>query len=65
MKKISGAYTDNQGFRHTVFYDRSKRKYIKMIHNPEGKYCSSSEYTKEQAENQVEGMTRVKWSDGI
>lgn len=59
MKKISGVYVDNEGFRHTVFYDKSKRNYTKMIHNPEGKFCSSAEYTKEQTINQVEGMKKL------
>jgi len=59
MKKLSGIYVDNQGFRHTVYYERSKGLYCKFIHNPEGKYCSSMCGTKEQIQNQVEGMKRV------
>lgn len=56
-------YTDNQNFLHTVFYDRSKRKYIKLIHNPKGQFCSSAEYTREQINNQVAGMKRLKESE--
>lgn len=58
MKKISGVYVDKQGFRHTVFFSKHKKMYDKIIHNPEGKYCSSTRYTKEQVINEIEGMTR-------
>lgn len=58
MKKVSGLYVDNQGFCHVVFYNRIGRFYTKTIHNPEGKYCSSAMYSKEEVINQIDGMTR-------
>ena len=58
MKKVSGIYIDNQEFVHTVYYRRETKNYVKLIHNPEGKFCSSAEYTKEEMINQVQGITR-------
>lgn len=59
MKKASGTYITEDGFKHTVFYDRSKGKYIKIIHNSNGDYCSSAEYTKEQILNQIVGIKKL------
>lgn len=58
MKKVSGIYVDNQGFRHTVFYNRFSKDYTKIIHNPKGEFCSSCNYSKEEVLNQVKGMVK-------
>lgn len=60
MKKLSGHYLDNQDFTHTVFYDFSKKKYIKITCNEIGAFCSSAEYTKKQIAIQIKGMVRLK-----
>ena len=58
MKKVSGIYVDNQGFRHTVFYNRFGKDYTKLIHNSKGEFCSSCNYSKEEVLNEVQGMRK-------
>ncbi len=58
MKKLSGYYLDNQGFRQTVYWHVQNKKYVKMINNSYGNFCSSQEYTKEQITHEIESFTR-------
>lgn len=58
-KKISGTYLDKNKFKYVVYYDNSKKLYCEIIHNPEGKFCSSSHYSKETILWEIEQMEKI------
>ena len=60
---LEGKYTDVKGFIYRCFkstlYDETN-KWVICIYNSNGRFCSSTEYFKDEAINQLFGFLKVE-----